>query len=523
MRLGWEFIVGLIVFLIGILFLIFLARPAISTIRSILVLSKTNPIYIFGLFGFTILISLFCLISSPFLLILAAFPISVSWVKLLEYLDDQFLDIKIGGWFEKQERLFFKITPNKSSNTSVADMEKFLFHMHSLYGNRTDKDLRTTGKFFDDFSIELLADESGVSLYIRIFKSSLQTFTSGASLYFPGVKFEQVPDPLLDILPDSYEKSKEIWKECDIGEFSLLGDTIYPTKNYSEISPASQSFKTTPIVQLINYLSNLDQGTNVIIQFQLRPQDIINSGKKKPMESKIAKMRKELSTNSAVSLGATGSVVNQLTPQELHLIHAVEQKINAPMFDTKIRFCLLGRKITGKRYMGGIMTYLKNFATEKQIIIPKPKSWDESANAAWGPIWDKLYWQPEVYKRRVDYYGGVLSRSFSIGGDTKYWDLYSLAALLHIPSIDMIPKIVDNSKLLQEKNTNINNNDTNYGKHNDNINNDNILEVPYISIVSSVAGSINNTNDTAQNSNTNNTKIENLSELDKLYNKYPIK
>ena len=183
-----------------------------------------------------------------------------------------------------------------------------------------------------------------------------------------------------------------------------------------------------------------------ILQFNFRPQDTGKTGAKKGWEKELTKVRKALATNASVSLGANG-IVNQFTPNELLIIQRIERKIPSTCYETKIRFGLLGKKITGKRYLGTIMAYWKNYATSNQIIIPNPKSWDESPSATWGQFWDKLYWEPEIHKRQSQMYDAILCRSLGMVGKIRYWDISALSSVLQIPNTFLDRKIIQNSQI----------------------------------------------------------------------------
>lgn len=385
--------------------------------------------------------------GSPFYFLLTIPLLIVTWVKVYEWIDDQYLDNKIGGWIVSQDVLYIKVIPGPTSNCTVTDMEKFLLLLHGTYGGRTQKDFRVTGKFYEEFSIELHSDGGKVSMYVRMYKNSLGAFISAAKLYFPLVQFVEVDNPLADF-PKSWTLAKSRWAEGDFGEFALTASDLYPTRSYSEIPPSKEDYKETPVTQLIDVLEDVEDGDYVLLQWLIRPMDISKSGKKKIWEKELASLRKELSTNASVSVGA-GGAINPLTPEEVVILQECERKINSQNFQTKLRFSLFGKEKTGKRYMTPIMAYWKNFATSRQSLAPVFKSWDESGSATWGQFWDTLFWKPEIAKRRDQMYKAALNRSMSAIGEVKYWDLYSLAAILQIPNLYLDRKFVRGSNIMQ--------------------------------------------------------------------------
>lgn len=355
-----------------------------------------------------------------------------SLVRLYEFVDQNFVGDKIGNWMMSREILKFKIIPNQYSNTSVADMEKFFLMMHSIYSSKGERGFRTTGEFFDEFSIEITAKDGDVNMYIVIYKSNLGTLMGASKLYLPNVQFVQVLETEIDQLPKSYYEASQIWKEIHLGEFGQLKNEVFPTKLYDQIEHSLPEYKQNPITQLFNYLTSVNGGDMVTLQIILRPQD--DKKKSQELNSELAKVRKEFNTNSMVATSADGTI-SQLTKHEVETLESIEKHINAQNFDTKIRFALFGKTSTGKKYLGGIMTYWKIFGTDHQAIIPTLKSWQDSDSVTWGNLLDKLYHQPTSLRKTVDYYDGFKSRSLGIGGKSKFWSIYSLSTIFQIPSV----------------------------------------------------------------------------------------
>lgn len=431
MNVAWALILStLILVLLSTAFFIFV-RSTFKSFKNLTYISKKYPIYsvLFVIINFSlILVS----IQNPIFLLFTWLPVLVSIMRLAEFMDDRYVDSVVGLWAAKQEFLYFKIIPNQFSNTSVADMEKFFLVMHSLYSSKSEKDIRVNGTFYDEFTLEIIAKDENVAMYARIYKRNLGTIMSGAKLYLPNVVFEQVTNNELDLLPEDFNNLQQDYNAIDIGEFSYLKPDLFPTKFYNQIEHSLPEYRNNPITQLFSYLSGVTGGDMVVLQLIIRPQDI--SKRAKELGAVLNKVRREFSENSAVSVSADGRI-SQLTPNEVDILERADRKMNIPNFDIKFRFGLFGKKSTGKKYLGGIMSYLKIFATDKQLLIPNPKSWIESDSAFWGPFWDKLYFGPETKRRQLSFYKCLKSRSHGGGGKSKYWDLYSLSTMIQIPSV----------------------------------------------------------------------------------------
>ncbi len=430
--------------IIGLILIMIFIRPGLFISKVFFAIIKTSPTFVIMLSLITMALLTYSFLN-PWYIPLTSLLLFIAGVKIYEWIDNSFLSYKIGNWFSEQQSIYIKISPSEDSNVTVDNMDKFFLMMSGLHGARSAKAIRTKGTYFEQFSIEFISDGGKVNMYIKIWKQSLGTLTSGLKLYFPMVRFEEVENPMAN-MPSNLPELKKVYKHTDFGEFAGFGSDIHPIKYFEQLTNLKEDYKQTPIKQLIECLEAVDDEDMAILQFNFRPQDTNSTGAKKSWEKELAKVRKDLSSNSSVSMGANGTV-SQLTPTELQVIERIERKIPSTCYETKIRFGLLGKKITGKRYLGNMMAYWKNFMTPNQGIIPNPKSWDESPNATWGQFWDKLYWEPEVFKRQTQLYDAILSRSIGMGGKIRYWDISALSSVLQIPNTFLDRKIIQNSQI----------------------------------------------------------------------------
>lgn len=375
----------------------------------------------------------------------------IAFIKFYEWSDDRFVDDKIGGWVTSQEYTFVQIIPNGQSLSTVGDMENFLTAISAVYGNRSQKDFRTSGKFFDEFGFEIHSNGGRIGIYCRMIKSSgFPVFMTAAQTHFPRVQFLEVEDPCLN-WPKSWQEMNKKYAHLIGGELAFPKTDLYPTKNITDLGREKTDNLPLkdPFFVLTSSLEKVDPEDYLIIQFLCRPFDH-NKVVGKKWTNEAANLKKELANNAEVARGK-GGLIQPYTLQEENLINSVEQKMISVNFATKVRFALFGAKVTSKRYLPSLMGYLKIFYTERQAIVPKYKTWEDSENATWGPFWDKLYWTPEDEKRKREVYLALIKRSGGRGGPRYFWDVPSLAAILHIPNFSLDSFIIDNNNLLQTK------------------------------------------------------------------------
>jgi hypothetical protein len=436
-----QLVISLVFFIIGIFLVFFLIRPSIIASKVFFSIFR-NHFFFLVLLLLNIFTLVFVTVLFPTFIPLTIVCIIIFGIKIYEWSDDRYLDAKIGDWVGNQKIVFLKLITSDDLDLNIQSMEKFLLMLHGTYGNRSQKDLRTTGKFYEEFTFEIHSSGGSNSIFLKLYKNSLDVFVSATKLYFPTLQFIEVEDPFVN-MPKKWQESTKKWKNSDFGELSLGGKAIFPLKEKSELSINNQQYKNTPINQLLSFLESVEGGDLVIIQYIFRPQDLINSGIKKSWEKDINDLRKELATNAAVSINSVG-IVNPYTPNEVTLIQNVEKKLTNQVFDVKIRFALFGKTITGKRYLTGIMAYFKNFVTEKQFILPNPKSWGDSPNAIWGVFVDNIYWNNESRKRSQQMYSALLNRSLGSGGERKYWGIECLSCVMQFPSYNLNRTIISN-------------------------------------------------------------------------------
>ena len=409
-----------------------------------------NPL--FGIF-FWVNFALLILVSFwyPIFWPLTYLALFVTIVKFYEWSDDRFVDDKIGGWVTSQKYTFVQIIPNGQSLSTVGDMENFLTAISAVYGNRSQKDFRTSGKFFDEFGFEIHSNGGRLSMYCRMIKSSsFPVFMTAAQTHFPKVQFLEVEDPCIN-WPKSWQEMNKKYAHFIGGELAFPKTDLYPTKSIVDLEREKTDNLPLkdPFFVLTSSLEKVDSEDYVVIQFLCRPFDH-NKVVGKKWSNEAANLKKELANNAEVARGK-GGLIQPYTLQEENLINSVEQKMISVNFATKMRFALFGAKVTSKRYLPALMGYLKIFYTERQAIVPKYKTWEDSDNATWGPFWDKLYWAPEDEKRKREVYTALIKRSGGRGGPRYFWDVPSLAAILHIPNFSLDSFILDNNNLLQTK------------------------------------------------------------------------
>lgn len=360
----------------------------------------------------------------PLFIPLTFLAILISLVKLAEWTDDRFLDDKIGGWIQSQKFVYLKIIPNKQK-ISLADMEKFFHTLHAIGGKRTQKNFRTTGKFYEEVTWEIHSEGGEVNWYVRISKGSLNVFLHAAKISFPQVEIVECSDP--------FENWPAIWKDLEkeytdlVGtEFKFPKSDLYAIKSLNEIKEENKDQTLEPVMGLLTTLKGLDSEDYLVLQWVLRPME----PNPERWNKELKDLKQEFANNSAVTVNKGGQV-QVYTEQEKSIINAAESKLASLCYQTKFRLMILGKKSTGRKYLPGIMSYLKQFATPKQSFAPMMRTWEEDPKST---TWDEVFWKQENRKRAGQIYYAVRNRSLSRGITPQFWSVKDLASLLILPS-----------------------------------------------------------------------------------------
>lgn len=379
-------------------------------------------------FSLVFLISL-CLLLAATSSFPIAFPLSflaifIAFVKLAEWIDDRFLDDKIGQWITSQKVVFLELIPNSDKSISESDMEKFFQLLHSISGKRTEKNFRTTGKFYEDIAWEIHSDGGKIHWYVKMNKSVLDVFFYAVKISLPQLQVLECKDPL-ESWPKTWIEIEKDYTDLIASELRFPKKDLYSLKSLREIFEEKKGQTFEPVVSLLATLENVDPEDYIILQWVLRPLEPNPSD----WATTLNDLKKDFANNTSFELSK--GQLQVYTQQELALINSATNKLNSLCYLTKLRFLLLGKKTTAKKYLAGIMSYFKQFATPIQALIPSIKTWEDDPKST---LWDEVYWKPENKKRSRQIYVSVLNRSMAKGNPPQYWSTRDLASILILPA-----------------------------------------------------------------------------------------
>jgi hypothetical protein len=172
-------------------------------------------------------------------------------------------------------------------------------------------------------------------------------------------------------------------------------------------------------------------------------------------KEELKKLRKEFKDNANVEI-ADGGGIQLLTKNEQDILNSVEVKLSKDHYQFKIRAVFLTAAGGPNRLMSPIMSYFKQYTTEKQFLKPsgEVKTSASSDSKNWGPWWDKVYWSKEQEFRKKNIYKALINRSMGSGSESKYIDVETLTSIFHFPSTELIDQSLVSRVSTDHGNTN---------------------------------------------------------------------
>jgi hypothetical protein len=362
-------------------------------------------------------------------------------VKGWEWYDDRLLDQRIGAWFSKQDYITVQIFPPMENLRSMSEMENFFINLASVFTKKSPKDMYIEGKFYENFTFEVHSRGGQVGFFLYLNRAYLPLVRSSLAAHYPGTGMLECPDPL-GTWPREWTGQVGPYNQLYGTDLTLVASDVHPLKSWKFFQQGTLTPISDPVVTLISAMENIESTDYAIVQFVLRPFSPDADGRRKKWQEEIAKLKKEYAANTFVEMGEGGQI-QVLTKQEQAIINACEVKAGSDNFKCKIKILLLSSKSAPIRNLGPIMSYFKQFGTDVQGIKPDPVSKSNASAEGTevkfiGPkvaTWiDEIYWKNEQEYRKKKIYKSVLGRSLSAGGEPKYIDVESLAAMFHFPS-----------------------------------------------------------------------------------------
>jgi len=373
---------------------------------------------------------------------------------LYEWIDDQWLDNKIGSWFGKQEYVFYRVFPPVINEKSFGEMEQVFQRLCGIYKNRDPYEVYTEGKWYEGYSFEFHSKGGHVGIFIRVNKKYAQLLKSAFEAHLDGTILVEYPDPLAN-WPKDWDRKTGDYTSLYGTDMTILsvrdekpkrGKNVdyYQLRTWRDFQTENERPKTDPAKALFTVLSNIDPEEYLVVQFYLEPQ--YNRDKINEWKAIFQEKKQEFSSNEEVDVDAEGNV-SVLTDNEKLILDGINRKIHSLHFSTKIRFLAFANsKVTSRRAVSLIYSYFAQFHSPCLVLVPdgrtvtsvEPKG---EFLGILGPqislLIDKIYYARERYFREKCIYQGLIRRSGGVGSEPYFLTPEELAAMIHFPYVSV--------------------------------------------------------------------------------------
>lgn len=386
---------------------------------------------------------------------------------LYDWLNDQWLDYKIGGWFSKQEYVFLRVFPPAINESSMGEMEQFFQRIWCIYQKRTPFEIYTEGKWYQGYIIEFHSKGGHIGIFIRVNKMYVSLVKSSLEASFLGIHVVECPNPFegwpqdwdrktgrytqmygaLMTIMTARDPVQKRGKDCD----------VYQIKTWKDFQRDFNKPMSDPAAGLFSILKNLDPEEYLVIQFCIQP--FFDEGRIKKWKQMFQEKKLELTQNADTSVNEEGEV-SMLTDSEKSILNGMDKKIHSLNFLTKIRFVAFSNEKTAqKRATQLAFSYFVQFNSHAVVFYPDPDTVTSKEpkgdifgilGPQMGLFLDKAFYEKERYFREKCLYQGLLRRSLGVGTPPFYLTPEELAAMIHFPYVTLedskMQTIIENTK-----------------------------------------------------------------------------
>ncbi len=371
---------------------------------------------------------------------------------LYKWVDDQWLDNKIGGWFGKQEYVFYRLFPPTVNEKSMGEMEQIFQRLWSIYQHRDPYEVYTEGKWYEGYSFEFHSKGGYMGIFVRVNKKHATLFKSSIEAHLDDVILVEYPDPLSS-WPKDWDRKTGRYIYMYGAEMTIMSarDTkpkkgtetdIYQLKSWRDFQVENNKPTSDPASGLFGALSSLDPEEYLVIQFCIKPY--FDQEKIAKWKAILQEKRVEFTNNMDTSIDEEGNVT-LLTDIEKSILNGMDRKIHSLHYLTKIRFLAFANDhVKQRKAVSLVYSYFVQFDSQLLVMVPEPETVTSTEPKGeklglLGPqldlIVDKIFYERERYFREKCIYQGLLKRSTDIGSAPYFLVPEELAAMIHFPYI----------------------------------------------------------------------------------------
>jgi len=325
------------------------------------------------------------------------------------------------------------------------------------------------GKYQVKISVEVMSDGGEIHFYLRFPKALRNLIESSIYAQYPEAELVEAEDYTARVPQDIPNEKWDLWGT----DYELMKPDIYPLKTYKrffeETTVSKEYQRVDPMAALLEALAKAKPGEQIWVQFIISPvttseDDYIQRAKDevaklayrgdsksrikdKPMIQKMVEVVVTGKPPGEMIVEESESILPpemKLTPGEREIVSQVELKVSKMMYNTVIRFIVLGeRDKWNKANLKTVLGYFNNFNTEN---TNRMKPWNPSTtriskNKAF--FLNVFLHQRKLYmlKRKLfRQYRARMNFHFPRNSDMSYiLNIEELASMFHIVGRTAIP------------------------------------------------------------------------------------
>lgn len=387
--------------------------------------------------------------------------IFMMWVEYLEEIQGQFVG--------STEFIFLKILVPKENKTSTMAVEAIFSQMHALHKSHTFMQKYMEGQVQLWYSLEIVSLGGNVSFLVRVPKKSRSLVESAFYAQYPTAVIAEVEDYMQNFNINPFDE-KEVYDIFGT-EFKMVNDSVIPLKTYKDFEhPSAEEKIIDPLANLIESMERIAPHEVIALQYLIKP--IQNN----EFEHRSIHMVKKLTGEEIPHDVSFTSILMapfewfahfsykdfllggghghghghddnankpknnwmSMTEAEKARVALVENKLNKPCYNTKIRLIYIAPKDKfDKNKRNEIIGAIRQFSPGGGAGIHNTIKIDKRIWTSLDPIFSESleapYIESSVKNRKLWFLKGFKKRSTHVGASAFLLGVEELATLYHFP------------------------------------------------------------------------------------------
>ena len=371
-----------------------------------------------------------------------------------------------GQFVRSTEWVFLQILVPKENKASTLAVENIFAQMHALHRSLTFQEKYMEGKFQLWYTLEIVSLGGKVSFILRVPKKSQHLVESAFYSHYPTAEIHEISDYMANFHINPYDEREKY--DLFGTEWKMTEDSVIPIKTYKDFEhPSAEEKVIDPLMNVIETMERVKPHEFLVLQMLIQPiqndeweararrkiKELI--GEEIPHEFSLSGLLlapfnwfAAFSLKEALFGGGHGHNNHNenkpknnwlnMTEAEKKRVSLIEEKVNKPCYNTKIRLLYIAPKNDfdkGRRFE--LIGALRHFSPGGGAGIHNTIKSDKR-------VWTKVdpYFSPSLEGKIVEgmtkarkywFLKGFKARSMYIGSPKFLLSVEEIATLFHFP------------------------------------------------------------------------------------------